>query len=264
MWDVLSESKQAMQSATKNNGVTFAIIGSSGCGKTTMIRKVFLDRLYGSMADKKYITTIFTESKESDALQGLGSDVLIDGAGIDEDQIMFYYQTNTDYQKRFNFLAVVDDCIQMKHRNTFEKMFLVMRNTNISSIVSIQYPNLIPKSIRTSVYYCICMGINNNEGVEIMIQSWLSPYLPGKTLRQKIVPYREWTKDHNFYLIDNLQRKCYKVDKNYNCEEIPIITHEDECDVSSSLRSKLKKQDLKRKRIFSEKAEEEESEEDDE
>lgn len=228
MWDLICESKKEMQSADQNNGVTFAIIGSSGCGKTTMLRKVFLDRVYDKiMADKEYIITIFTESASSDALQGLDKKILIDSGGIDEDQITLYYQTNSEYKKVYNFVAVVDDCLEMKHRKTFEKMFLMYRNTNITSIVSIQYPNLIPKSIRTSVYYAICMRINNDEGVEIMINSWLSPYLPGRTLRQKLVPYREWTRDHNFFLIDNLQKKCYKVDKEYNCTEIPIIIHED-------------------------------------
>lgn len=239
-----------MQSKGNDNGVTYALVGSSGSGKTTMLREIFLDRLYSpKLADKDYIVTVFTESKESDALQGLHKDILIDGKGFDEDQFNYYYLENSIHNKKFNFVAVLDDCIHIRFRKTIERMFLVMRNTNITSIVSLQYPKLIPVSIRTSIYYCFCLALNNEEGIEIAVRTWVGSYIPGKNIREKICSYREWTQDHACYLLDNLEKKCYKVDKHFMCEEIPLVKPEDSDGT-------LLKSGAKRKRV----KEEEESE----
>lgn len=222
LWDVVIESKSQMQSKEKNNGVTYAVIGSSGCGKSTMLRKVFLDRVYGSMAEKEYIITMFTESDKSDALEDVPKKVMVDSAGFDEEQFNFYYQTNQAYDKKFNFVAMMDDCIHIRYRRMIEKMFLIMRNTNITSIVSLQYPKLIPVSIRTSVYYSFCFCMNNDEGTKMCVESYIGPYLPGNSMKQKMWEYRQWACEHRFFFLDNLEHKCYKVDAEYNCFELPL------------------------------------------
>lgn len=224
--DLLLQAKKEMQNKDSNNGVTFALIGSSGSGKSTMLRKVFLDDIYGQRKDKDYIVTIFTESEDSDAFVKLPKDVLIDGSGVDQDLIHFCYKTNIEYQKRFNFLILLDDCIHIRYKQMIEKMFLVMRNTNISSIVSLQYPKLIPISIRTSVYFTFLMCLNNEEGIEIAVKSWLSSYLPGRNIREKMTYYRTWTLDHKCFLMDNLNHKCYRIDSDYNCYEMELVPFE--------------------------------------
>ena len=107
-----------------------------------------------------------------------------------------------------------------------ERMFLIMRNTNISSIVSLQYARLIPPPIRISVYFTFCFAMNNEEGIEQNVRGWLSAYLDGKTIREKMDTYRDWTHGgggHRFYMMDNLNHECYRVDENYMCEELKMI-----------------------------------------
>lgn len=237
LWDVVQKSKECMQSATENNGVTYVLVGSSGCGKTTMIVDVLLNRVYGSMAEKDYIITVFTESEHSDALDRIKDKrVMVDHAGFDPQQFTWYYQTNADYDKQFNFVAFMDDCIHIKYVKELEKMFLIYRNTNITSLVSLQYPNLIPKPVRTSVYYAFCFCMNNDEGIEVILDAYMKCYLPGRNRSEKIMAYRQWTNGHRFFLVDNLEKKCYKVDENYSCEEIPLLSMVgsggDECDLS--------------------------------
>lgn len=110
-------------------------------------------------------------------------------------------------------------------------MFLIMRNTNISSLISLQYPNLIPKSIRTSVYFSFCFYMNNDEGIEVIVRGWLYPYLEGKNLRQKMYSYLNWTSGgggHRLFVKDNINHKCFMVDENYNAKEIfPIYSVKD-------------------------------------
>jgi hypothetical protein len=222
---LLEDAKSGMQNKKSKNGITVAIVGGSGRGKSTLLRKVFLDKLYQS---KDWIVQVFTESSSSDALQNLPKDVTVDGMGINQDCINSCYKANQDSDKRYNFVMVLDDCIHIRYAKAIERMFLIMRNTNLTSIVSLQHPSHIPVSIRNSVYFLICMGFNGDSGVEQCIRTWLSGYLPGKTVMDKIDSYKEWAHEgHCFFLLDNLNHKCYKVDEDYQCTEIFLQSNHD-------------------------------------
>lgn len=223
---VILEGKNEMQNDKSKNGVTYAVIGSSGCGKSTMIRKVLLEEVYN---DKKYMVQIFTESAKSDAFKELGKDVIVDSKGLDVDNINFCYHMNEEYDKDYNFVIILDDVIKIKFIDLVERMFLIMRNTNITSVVSLQYPYLIPKSIRTSVYFTFLFHMNNDEAVEAVVRGWLSSYIPGKNIREKMKYYLSWTlgpdkEGHQFFVRDNLNHKVYQCDTEYRCHEMPLRT----------------------------------------
>ena len=231
MSDVIFEAKKKLQSGEQKNGVTFAFIGSSGCGKSTMIRKIFLDDLFTERAKreekKEFVIVVFTESSKSDAFKDLDKNILVDGKGLDEDTINWCYHMNEKYDKKYNFFIIFDDVLDIQYKKLVKRMFLIMRNTNISSLVSLQYPNLIPKAVRTSVYFTILFHFNTDEGVELAIKGWLSAYIPGKNVREKMVFYRKWTtqgEGHQMFLVDNLNQKCYLVRSDYYCKELPMIT----------------------------------------
>lgn len=223
--DILLYGKQKMQNITSNNGVTMGLVGSSGAGKSTVLREVFMDDVFGIRKDKDYIITVFTESPDSDAFQGLSKDIKVDGNGLDEEQINWAYRMNIIHGKQFNFMFILDDVLQLRYQRQLERMFLIMRNTNITSVVSIQYPNLIPRPIRTSVYYIFCMRFNTREGVEMAVDYFLSSYIPGNK-EEKIETYTRWAENHRFYLIDNLNYKVYAVDNNFMCKELPRLIGE--------------------------------------
>jgi len=237
--EVLIQAKEKMQGPEKANGITFAFMGSSGCGKSTVIMKVFIEQIFGKKAtrarkDKEYIIQIFTLSAKSDAFKELPKDIMVDPKGLDEDNINFCYHMNEEYQKKYNFFVMLDDVLDIRYKDLVQRMFLTMRNTNISSLVSIQYPKLIPVSIRTSVYFALFFFFNNDEATEQAVRGWLSAYLPGKSIREKIYYYREWVLQndgHNMFLMDNLNHRCYKIDtanENYNCIELQMNTSIDE------------------------------------
>lgn len=233
---ILNEAKMSMQSKEANNGVTYALIGSSGCGKSTLIRKVFIDYLYdGELAEKDYIITVYTLSKTSDALQHMSKDILVDGNGVDVDAINLDYKTNQEYDKKYNIVNILDDCIHIRHEKMVERMFLIMRNSNITSVVSLQYGKLIPPSIRTSVYFSFCMRQNSPEAIEVMVRGWVGGFIPGKSIREKVRFYYEWTKEKGFFLLDNINCRCWQVDDEYNCVELFIQQMiEEGCETSIS------------------------------
>lgn len=240
--DVICEGKKKLQDAESRNGVTFAFIGSSGCGKSTCIRKVFIDEIFTKRAQeddkKKFIIQVFTESSKSDAFAHMPKNILVDTKGLDEHNINFCYHMNENYDKKYNFLIILDDVLDIQYKKLVKRMFLTMRNTNISSLVSLQYPNLIPKSIRTSVYFTLLFYFNTDEAVELAVRGWLTAYIPGRSIREKMMWYRKWTKmsaGHQMVLMDNLNHKCYLVDSNYLCKELPMITS---CDSPESKKRK--------------------------
>ena len=232
--EVLIAAKEKMSGPEKANGITFAFMGSSGCGKSTVIRKVFIEKIFGKKAtkerdDREYIIEIFTNSAKSDAFNDLPKEVLVDPKGLDEDNINFCYHMNENYDKKYNFFIMMDDCLDIRYRSLVERMFLTMRNTNISSLVSLQYPKLIPPSIRTSVYFALFFFFNNDEAVEQAVRGWLSSYLPGNSIREKVFQYRKWimgSDGHNMFLMDNLNHRCYKIDassEEYLCHELYLL-----------------------------------------
>jgi len=217
-----------MQSKEKNNGVTMIILGSSGCGKSTMIKKILLEECYdGPKKDKDYIVAIYTQSAKSDAFDDLSKTVLIDKSGLDEEAIKLTYQMNLNYDKKYNFVYILDDVIHIRYKKQLEQMFLTMRNMNLTSIVSLQYPKLIPPSIRISVYFTFCFCMNNQEGIEQIVRGWLAGYLPGKNIREKMQAYREWTEGANgkrFFMLDNLNHTCYQITEKYMCSKMEMVS----------------------------------------
>jgi len=142
----------------------------------------------------------------------------VDVAGFDEDIIRWAYSMNMEYEKQYNFVFILDDCIHLKYLKILEKLFLVYRNSNITSICSVQYSNLIPKSIRTSAYQIIALSTDSPECMEFMIRSFLLNYLPGKNIREKMMAYADWARDYRGFYICKLTHQAYKMDSDYKCQ----------------------------------------------
>jgi hypothetical protein len=235
MADVIREGKKKMQDGKTKNGITVCILGGSGRGKSTILRKIFLDDIY---KDKEFINIVFTESGTSDAFDKLDKSVTVDSMGIDTDAIHFMYKMNQEYDKKYNFVVLIDDCVHIRYMKMVERMFLTMRNSNITSVVSTQHAKLLPPSIRNSIYFAICTGFNAEDGSEVCVRTWLSGYLPGNNIHEKLYHYQEWAQEgHRFFMLDNLNHRCYKVDENYMCEE--MFLQKKERKASSSKKLKL-------------------------
>jgi hypothetical protein len=239
--DLLREAKRGLQESGdsgKKNGVTYALFGSSGSGKSTIIRKIFIDDLYNNEVNESTtrekgvkfgqhdgaISILFTESRHADPLKGLmegGEELIIDYCGLNEDIYKWMYAMNYQYEKVFNFVVMIDDVISVKNLPIVYQAFLTYRNMNISSVVSLQYLKLCPLAIRSSLYFCFLLPMNSNEGIEQLVKGYLAMYLEGKNLNAKISRYKQMATEHRFFLLDNLNHKCYYVDSDYYCVELP-------------------------------------------
>lgn len=225
---LIQQAKSEMQAKDSRNGVTYLMMGASGCGKSTLIKDVFIDQLYnGPLAEKEYIITMHTESPFADPYKGLSKKVAVDGYGLDEDFIHWCYLTNLEYDKRYNFVNILDDVIDIYHVGVLTKMFLIMRNTNLTSLVSLQYVKLIPVSIRSSAYFAFCMR-SRHDCLETMVRSWMGGYLQGKKISDKMDEYDRLTQDHRFFFLDHLNDKAYYVYDDMSCFEMQRLTSKEQ------------------------------------
>ena len=71
-------------------------------------------------------------------------------------------KTNNAYE----FLIMIDDCINLRFNSILNNLVLVLRNSNFSSIISIQYDKILSKQARSSVNNVICGGLNTDESIE--------------------------------------------------------------------------------------------------
>ena len=234
-----------MQNEQKLNGITCALIGASGCGKSHLLKNIFLDDIFlddserikngmypiGQSKKMKYIIIFFTKSAKSDEfIEGkniLNKTFMIDKSGVDEDLINYCYNVNLKTDKKYRFVIMLDDCIHIRYKKLIESMFLTMRNMGISSVVSLQYSKLIPPAIRISVFFTFLFAQNSEEGIEIVVRSWLSSYLQGCNVKEKMETFRLWTNSdegHNFYVMDNLNHTCFRVNSKYETEELAMLS----------------------------------------
>lgn len=214
-----------MDDVGKFNGCTFLVVGSNGSGKSTMLLKVFFEHVYvpnKTPTKKHYIVVLFTESIQGDTIRDVPKNVII-CEGLNEDMLRWAYQMNEKYGKEsYNFVFVLDDIIKIRYAQTLEKTMLVYRNMNITSIVSLQHANHIPKSVRGSAYFVLSLPSNSPTSIEVMRDNFLAPYLPGRTKRVQMHHYMLWACQYRSFFIDGYNHRAYKVDADYNTEELPI------------------------------------------
>lgn len=253
--DLLRDAKKQLQDPRngKKNGVTYALFGSSGSGKSTLLRKIFIDDVYSNREaqndNEQYICQLFTESKHADPIQGIDEEnLVVDACGVDPEIYKWMYGMNYNFDKMYNFVVMTDDVITVKNLPIIFKAFLIYRNMNITSVVSLQYLKLCPLSVRGSLYFCLLLPLNSNEGIEQLVKGYLGMYLPGRTLNEKIRAYKEMAKDYHFFLMDNLNHKCYYCNDKYYCREMTprpfherLFMDEESDDISAEAMRKIRK-----------------------
>ncbi len=191
--NVIKKAKEEMQSATSMNGITYVVYGSSGSGKTTLMRKILVDYVYGENAEKEYIVVYCTTSKHADALEDMDDKrVIICNVGTFPDLFHWAYTMNMQYGKQYNFVFIMDDCIHLKGgalQQMIENCMLTFRNSNVTTLICIQYPNLIPKPIRTSAYITIGMKGKGSWEMGVMVACWAKSSKGGVRFPDFLIPF---------------------------------------------------------------------------
>lgn len=182
-------------------GNTTILIGSSKKGKTTLI--MYLYRKYYN--SKKIISFLFAPHVHSKAYKSNNN--LLKCSEFNkqcEKLIRLQKYINSKCENKYEFMNILDDTLNIRYNGLLNDMILTYRNSNISSIISLQYSNLFSKAIRSNANNIIFFGFNTDEAIEVVINSFLKSYffrLGCKTMNENIELYKKMTKDHGFIYV---------------------------------------------------------------
>jgi hypothetical protein len=108
---------------------------------------------------------------------------------------------NTEPPNKWRFCVLLDDIITARYSGVINALLLAFRNSNFSSIISIQYPKLISKAARCSANNLLFFSQNLQEAIETVLRSFLGAEFAKRGVTKfidQVTAYRELTKDHAF------------------------------------------------------------------
>lgn len=183
-----------------NSGNSILCIGSSKAGKSTAMMALF-NKYFNN---KKYISTLFSVNSHIPIYNNKGDLIKINKFVIQSEQIikdMKKINMLSEPINKWRFCILLDDIVDARYSRILNNLLLTYRNSNFSSIISIQYAKLISKAARCSANNLLFFSQNLQEGIESVLRSFLGAEF-GKLgvtkMNDQITLYRLLTKDHAF------------------------------------------------------------------
>lgn len=185
----------------QNTGNTTFIMGSSKMGKSTALMEIY-DTYYSG---KEFISILWTANPQIKLYKG-HKNLLKSGIWNkqSEEVIEAEKKIQTKTKNRYKFCNMFDDVINVRNNTLIDNLLLTYRNSDMSSIISLQYSNLMSKCSRSNCNNILCFGFNTDEAIVVVIKTFLSGYLRTQginILEDQINWYKEVTKDHSFIYI---------------------------------------------------------------
>lgn len=187
-----------------NTGNTCVILGSSKMGKSTLLLHLY-DKYYDS---KEFISMLFTINPHINVYNNHKNLIMCKTFNREtEDIIKEQKYINMKTNNKYNFCNLLDDIIDVKYSSLLNNLILTYRNSNISTLISLQYPKLLNKSARANVNNIILFNFNTDETCIDAINLFLKAHfnkMGYKSEDDKLKLYKELTKNHGFIYINTL------------------------------------------------------------
>ena len=157
----------------EHTGVTFGIIGKSFSGKTHFWVHE-LNKLNKEQLNAYNAILFFTESTSAEPLSMLKKNVKKKMITMDRfcpSLLAVLKRLNDETKNKFKFLVILDDILELRSMLII-KMVLTLRNSNISTVISIQYEKLLTPSQRSSLHNLYIFNLRT-ESWEYMLKGYL-------------------------------------------------------------------------------------------
>lgn len=193
----------------KNTGSTFGLFGASKRGKSTAL--VWLWKRY---FEKTHITILCSINYQQTVYDPFRNKCIITpNIETCEQMIKIAWAIQRATGNKYKFLIILDDIVVHKDSGILRQLILTLRNSNISTIVSLQGLTLVNKNNRASVNYCLMFGFNSIEGCLPIVKSLIPErYTNYYNDVSKGLAYYNDT-DHYQFIIKNMLNGEYVVTK---------------------------------------------------
>ncbi|MBL4890192.1 MAG: hypothetical protein JKX97_09260 [Candidatus Lindowbacteria bacterium] len=156
---------------------TTVFLAPSFSGKTSLIVE-HLNRLTDEDLRSYASIVLCTESISAAPLKLL-SDRLLEKMNIFDcflpEYVSLMKRTNTLTHNRFRYLVIMDDCLKLKG-DVVEDMILTLRNSGVSTAISIQYSKLLKPAQRQSVHDYYLMNLRL-EDLEYLLTGFIASHM---------------------------------------------------------------------------------------
>lgn len=180
-------------------GCSILLAGSTRSGKS-----YGAEHILGKYFGKEYVKILHTCSPNADIYKQFDC---IHAPGyypsVMADQMYIQKETSN----RYKFLNILDDLVLgIKFDKPLLSALTIGRNSHISVIQGIQALTLLNSSSRSNYNFVCLFHFNSDTEVERAVKMFLTTYFPSNmNLAQKMRMYRELTRDHCFFLVDNIE-----------------------------------------------------------
>lgn len=160
----------------KPGGSTAFVCGGSSCGKTTLLVQA-LKNIVEQHPERYDVIMVFSESISAEPLQDFMSE-------NKHTQVHFfpYYipelvdmmvKINKGTDNRYGVLVILDDVLDGLRGKMASKLINIYRNSNISTIISIQYLKFVTPAMRNSFHRVFILGARNSENRKSIIETFI-------------------------------------------------------------------------------------------
>lgn len=176
-----------------NTGNSTALIGSSKQGKSTCMMELY--RQYYSGED--FVSTLFADNPQIALYR---DPRLVVCPAYEPRMIKLAHTINRKTKNHYDFLFLLDDIVDKRDDTILKQLILTHRNSNISSIVCLQFTNLLAKVARANVNNLLLFGLNSDEAIDLVCHQFLASHLRTCKIPERhwCQYYREATKNHGF------------------------------------------------------------------
>lgn len=192
------------------SGSTFFFVGSSKSGKSTAMIE------FGIMYKERYPETVIILVSETQRANGGIYKPLIDKAGDHmiiakpnlPDVVKFVEKLQKRNSDPVPILILIDDMVTGKNSPEMKKLFVTLRNLNVSTALAAQTVRMFSKDNRSNVNYIFAGRLNNSEIAEDMYDIFLKGVVPWNK-KNAIEEYDKVTNGYNKLFVDQLNDKVY-------------------------------------------------------
>ena len=178
----ITEKNVTIIDPTVEGGTTALLLGGSMTAKSSLIVRS-IKNLIRMFPDRFDSIVVMTGSVNAEPLKGLPEEVILLPVYVPE-MFNILKRINQATNNRYGFLVILDDCLSTRGRQATEAIN-ILRNSGISTVISVQSPTFINPSMRTSFHNVYITGSRTSEARKKMGEMFLDPYLHDKGIRSR-------------------------------------------------------------------------------